>query len=67
MAAVSLKLSLPVEPDINRWLADKPVSEFIDQLKPLQPLLFETAAIKLLVEYWVKNEIVKISILRFVI
>lgn len=60
MAAVNLTLSLPAEPNIDRWLADKPVGAFIEQLQPLQPLLFETAAIKPLTEQWIRNEIVNV-------
>lgn len=58
---MSLKLSLPADPDIERWLADKAVEEFREYMTPLKSLLFETAAIKPLAEQWVRNEIVKTS------
>ena len=58
---MGLNLTLPVEPDINTWLTGKPVDELIEQLLPLNSLLFETATIKPIVEQWIRNEIVKIS------
>ena len=58
---MSLQLSLPADPDIERWLADKRVEKFREYMTPLKSLLFETAAIKPLAEQWVRNEIVKIS------
>ena len=62
MAAVNLTLSLPAEPNIDRWLADKPVGAFIEQLQPPQPLLFETAAIKPLTEQWIRMRLLMYSL-----
>ena len=56
---MSLNLALPTDPDIEGWLADKAVEELREHMAPLKSLLFETAAIKLLAEQWVRNEIVK--------